>query len=210
MDPDLRLTNIHLEVRESLKKIRSHIGADLRGLDRITFVRAARLDLESDLFVTVDLGNIVGHVLFDDLKVVVGDHLNGTDSPDTEDLLKLSDRSVIVEFFGTRQKDPALLPLNFEALGNTGEILIDPGAERFFKDVPVLALDTDLRVFNQKCTVCHACFLPVDHLYYEPVFRFLTESLIQTSVKYLYLFSFFRFLYLLTFSRTLHKRAPAL
>ena len=147
-DADVRMVDIHLEVRVVLEQVAAQFPGDLRALQREVLVGALRLDLEGLHFRELIFEVLAGHL--DDLLHVLRRHDGAGEPGDAEDFGDRLDGSVHVRVFLGGDDVDGGLGLGDVALQDAGEFPAQVLDEHVFKGAAVEPLQSQLSVFDEQ------------------------------------------------------------
>ena len=147
---NLRLMHIHTELRKCIQNRCSKLCIELHGIQRIIFSRPARKHLEGLMLVRIDRIHIIYNVLCKLIKALILQIHNRTDPGHAKYCFQVLYRFFIVKFRQRIHIDPALRFIYFKSTVASAKCILDLIDQCILKQITVLALNTDLGIFDQK------------------------------------------------------------
>ena len=142
--------NIHRSLRICIQDCLSEIGIHLLGTDRITLVGTTAVYLECEVFVLINLSDIIHNDFLQVLEVLLLNLKHRADPRDTENALKCLNHLIVIVIADCLHIDTSGFLGNLERSLYFFECYLDLVNQGILKQIPVLSLCSDLCILNQK------------------------------------------------------------
>ena len=145
--------HIHAHIRERIQNLFAQGCIEFHGIHRIILSGTTCLYLKGHVLIRVDLIHIGNNLFCQFIKALVLDHDSRTDACDTKNMAEcFYGLLIIIVTFGFH-KHTSLLLVHMKSAIHTAQSITDLAHQCILKKMAVLALDTDLCIFDQKCLI---------------------------------------------------------
>ena len=148
VEHDLRIVDVHRQVRTGHEDRLADLLVDAHGIDRVLLVEPSRVYLECRGLVGILFLHKSGRRFAEFLYGLYRHLLDGADAGNAEHAAQRFSDFAVVVLGQALHEDPSVGPVNGKIPLAGLQRVLDLAHQRLLKDVAVLALDADLRVFD--------------------------------------------------------------